>query len=77
MTEQPQVRHALCGTVTPDACTKAARGNAHGTGAQRLPHICGYCANVCRIVAAHSEAACYSKKSSDKSSASTKQEADF
>ena len=55
----------------PDSCIKACRGDAHGTGAQRMAHICAYCANVRHIVAAHS------KKSRDKAPTSRKQEAVF
>ena len=61
----------------PNSCTKARRDDAQSTGAQRMAHLCGYCANVRRIVAAHSEPVCYSKKSRDKGSASRNQEADF
>ena len=52
----------------PDACTKAVRVDAHGTIAQKLTSISGYCTNVCKFVAAHTEAASYSKKSCNKGS---------
>ena len=59
-----------------DRCTKAEKGLSHGSGAQRMAHICGYCANVRHVVTNHTEAACYSKKSRPKAS-STKADADF
>ena len=46
----------------PDRCDKAAKGESHGSGAQKLSHICGFCANVRHIVAHHPENRCYAKK---------------
>ena len=50
----------------PDACDKAAKGETHGEPPQKYAHICGYCANVRQISAAHPEQRCYSKKASEK-----------
>ena len=49
----------------------------HQVGQWRRPRHWRAEANVRRIVAAHSEAICYSNKSRDKGSASSKQEMDF
>ena len=49
-----------------EKCDKASKGEAHGNPPNKYIHICGYCANVRHIVAAHPENKCYTKKSRTK-----------
>ena len=60
-----------------ERCTKAEKGESHTIGTNKYAHICGYCANVRHIVAAHPESRCYSKRARDRPAATANQSKDF